>query len=95
MQFKFVYAGRLDQEKGIEDIVFAVRKILEEKKFTIQIDIFGQYGNCGGMVEALVQAYPYALRYHGRQPKATILLAWIPTLLGNLWLAIKKGGCVS
>jgi glycosyltransferase involved in cell wall biosynthesis len=73
MVFKFVYAGRLDQEKGIEDIVFAVRKILEEQQFDIYVDIFGQYGNCGKIVEDLVQEYPDVLQYHGRQPKSTII----------------------
>ncbi|MEY3197550.1 MAG: hypothetical protein RL023_5 [Candidatus Parcubacteria bacterium] len=76
MQFKFVYAGRLDKEKGIEDIVFALRKILEKKQFDIQVDIFGQYGNCGRIVEDLVSEFPEHIHYHGRQVKSTIIPYW-------------------
>lgn len=72
MQFKFVYVGRLDREKGLEDIVFAFQKLLSEKHFDVHLDLFWQEGNCSAIVKELQNKYPDLVCYHGRQLKPII-----------------------
>ena len=72
MQFRFVYVGRLDKEKGIKDIVFAFEKILSEQTFDVRLDLFGQEGNCSMDITRLARQYPDHVVYHGRQDKSII-----------------------
>jgi glycosyltransferase involved in cell wall biosynthesis len=72
MQYKFVYVGRLDKEKGLEDICFTFEKILSEGIYDVRLDLFGQEGNCSQLVTSLASAYPDAITYHGRQDKSII-----------------------
>ena len=71
MQFKFVYVGRLDTEKGLEDIVFAFEKLLSHGS-NVRLDLFGQEGNCSQLVRTLQHTFPDAVCYHGRQDKSII-----------------------
>ncbi len=71
MSLKTIYVGRLDEEKGIKHLIFAIEQLLREN-YDIIIHIYGQ-GQYTSTIISLATQYPKNILYHGWQKKNTIL----------------------
>ena len=77
MALNIIYAGRLDQEKGILSLIKALPSLLEKHK-ELYFHIYGS-GQYHDEIEELSLHYPEHIFFYGWQKKSDFLTQWKQT----------------